>query len=1665
MATSLHSNAFNFMSFISGGVDPRTGLYTVSIALPELKTEDLAGPTVPLALAFSPLNTRDAGYGMGWSLQLSQFSPASQILSLGTGETFKVTETAPDGRLLMKEQKLDSFHAYDQGNGFYRVAHKSGLVEILQMLGSAAEPVALPVEIQSADGRAVTLAYDTFNSQPLLSEVRDSRRRLLSLTRSSGAVEVRLHPDEVNVRFVLELSDADHRVARLVLPTEEQARWAFTYRTLNGLLCISEVRTPAGAHEILYYDDAGHAFPGATGRPGLPRVNRHVSDPGHGQPPVEVHYAYGTATVPNTHNFLGHDAAGLIFEDNGLDNLYRITEAYLYGTTETLMDGGQAVRRIERTFNRFHLMTEQRVTQGRNVKTTSTVYHADDELSFDQQPAYCQLPFTATDTWSSLDDANRVRHETVTTTYDMFGNLLEQIQANGVIETSTWYPVEGENGLCPPDPEGFVRQLASRTVTPAASTHGDPAPVLRTRYRYDALPPVSGADRPWLVLSEEALLQVDAEKTPPARQETSLHLTRRTYINDPADALNHGRPLQERFTLNGIDTVTDYAYVKTAARHVEETVLRTTQTLSSSLDDERKIITLEHSLLSGEALLTRDDTDVEIRYQYDALGRVVAETVAPGNKEYEATRNYRYHLAAHDQDQAWQEVVNVKDVTVRSELDGLNRVVRELRQDADGNNALRDTYAAQYDGRGQLISETQIDWMIGQNTLKLTRHFGYDDWGQQVSETGPDGVVSFNVMNPFGWTTDQGWYMPARINWRQSRHDDLKRYGLTETRMNLFGKPESVERFRDDNSSRLPHKRQSLGRHIYRYDGLGRAVEEIDTLGHPNRYRYDAFDRQVENVLPDDTRILRGYAAHSAGSLASRLIVRPPGQQKPDVDAGERSFDGLSRLTHLKVGPRNEYYRYNGGQTLISERITPGKRSIHYDYKPGLTSEPTSTEAVDEKATFSYDFKTARMTSSSNSQGKRHYDYDAAGNLKSDTWEANNAIWTTEYFSSLLGRLLQRNEVSGLPTVLSHDSLGRTESISQDRLKAALYYDALGRTQRIVTTDTGRKVSLETRLEYDDFDRETSRTLSLDGHPDRTLSQVWRVDDQLQSRHLQEAGVSLLLEEFNYDSRGRLTIHTCSGLHLPRDRYGHEIVSQGFRFDAQDNITLTVTRFADGTLNRSVFSYSAQDTCQLIRVSHSHALYKPQTTDFNYDDDGNLLNDERGQQLAYDSQGRLLSVHSDSGDTLSQFHYDGHNHLVGVVEGSQPAALRFYAGNRLSATIQDQTKVQYLYGGDIPLGQQQVDAQAETCLLMTNASNTVLGESTESEMRLATYSAYGEASGDELHCKLGFNGELRDTVSDWYLLGRGYRAYNPTLMRFHSPDTLSPFGSGGLNPYSYCLGNPIAFQDPTGHSVGKLQYRHFEPNRTAIFVSLLMTAAFTALAATTLGSAPLIIGLSLTGIGADIIGTGFQVAAYSQRDPEKARKQFETGNAFAQMGMILGFASIAGMAKGAGKGTLKGAAGAEDVTGLARRASSTDSTSSSYFDNYWVEGGEDMMSGLNYMRDSNRLWLRRGFGNQVNMKNPVGTGSAKFADLFDDAGGYVKGDLQMGDYEALQNPLFGRRHSAPASLGSNTPNSPSSPPASPAFTRVTPPHQTSYIAAAQRARGISPHDASKLPAM
>ena len=42
-------------------------------------------------------------------------------------------------------------------------------------------------------------------------------------------------------------------------------------------------------------------------------------------------------------------------------------------------------------------------------------------------------------------------------------------------------------------------------------------------------------------------------------------------------------------------------------------------------------------------------------------------------------------------------------------------------------------------------------------------------------------------------------------------------------------------------------------------------------------------------------------------------------------------------------------------------------------------------------------------------------------------------------------------------------------------------------------------------------------------------------------------------------------------------------------------------------------------------------------------------------------------------------------------------------------------------------------------------------------------------------------------------------------MQFNSPDSLSPFGRGGINTYAYCLGDPINRYDPTGNVSGAIK--------------------------------------------------------------------------------------------------------------------------------------------------------------------------------------------------------------------------------------------------------------------
>lgn len=116
-----------------------------------------------------------------------------------------------------------------------------------------------------------------------------------------------------------------------------------------------------------------------------------------------------------------------------------------------------------------------------------------------------------------------------------------------------------------------------------------------------------------------------------------------------------------------------------------------------------------------------------------------------------------------------------------------------------------------------------------------------------------------------------------------------------------------------------------------------------------------------------------------------------------------------------------------------------------------------------------------------------------------------------------------------------------------------------------------------------------------------------------------------------------------------------------------------------------------------------------------------------------------------------------------------------------------------------------LDSAPVTLLLAPDGKGSVLGEQRPDKLRRIAYSPYGSQPAQGLRqSRTGFNGQFCEPQG-WYHLGNGHRVYNPVLRRFHNPDELSPFDEGGLNPYAYCLGDPVNHVDPTGRSVNFLQ--------------------------------------------------------------------------------------------------------------------------------------------------------------------------------------------------------------------------------------------------------------------
>ncbi|MBK4995040.1 RHS repeat-associated core domain-containing protein [Pseudomonas sp. S37] len=144
----------------------------------------------------------------------------------------------------------------------------------------------------------------------------------------------------------------------------------------------------------------------------------------------------------------------------------------------------------------------------------------------------------------------------------------------------------------------------------------------------------------------------------------------------------------------------------------------------------------------------------------------------------------------------------------------------------------------------------------------------------------------------------------------------------------------------------------------------------------------------------------------------------------------------------------------------------------------------------------------------------------------------------------------------------------------------------------------------------------------------------------------------------------------------------------------------------------------------------------------------------------------------------------------------------FYKNGHLSSAIGSDQSVTVFSNLSTPFAERRTNEHSiETPLLITDAQLSILNSTYHGHTINLIYTAYGQTS--RLHATdvfLAFTGQRHDRLTHCYFLGNGYRTYSPALMRFHSPDSESPFGRGGHNTYAYCSGDPLNYHDPSGHS-------------------------------------------------------------------------------------------------------------------------------------------------------------------------------------------------------------------------------------------------------------------------
>lgn len=933
------------------------------------------------------------------------------------------------------------------------------------------------------------------------------------------------------------------------------------------------------------------------------------------------------------------------------------------------------------------------------------------------------------------------------------------------------------------------------------------------------------------------------------------------YITDVA-SVNHGR------ILSTSQCILDAKGNKVAGSQINtrfdyklsgSTLETTTTTTPEGVPAFYEIQTID--TINGALLSNTNTYGKTITYAYDTLGRLTGQQSPYSNTTI-------IHKDYQAKGNSAQRISPAGEQSFRN-FDALGRLTQTFQLKPDGTAWLSmDT--TQYDAQGRKASTTEHDYRPdGSVLISRTQKFSYNDWGDLSKIEWEGGETQHYDYDPVSQQTSQSvTYGPRSI-------------GSTSVLISEDAGASRLETYSYANN-------QLITSHTTRYNAFGQVVQESSSDAPIINYLYDSFGRPT-NISAAGTSTINEYPAHILNNVASRAYLESNNQR---ILLGSRQIDSLARVTQSTLGGHLTNFSY--------EANSPWAKNNNPRNDESQQTIPITVSAA----------------------------FDPAANRTTETTTggvARNSETTTSTYQhtySIRGLLLSETDAFGNTTNINYDNQGNVVSTSSNTVNISYVYNAGGQLAKETLTCLNNNRAVVTQYEYDSLGREVKRTFDISGFKSLALTTNFHASNKIAQMALYENDVLLRVEQFDYDTMGRLKTYRCDGSLKPSTAEGLVVDSQTFSYDLVGNIK-QCDSVSEGRLFSTVFQYDGTDPTQLVSVNH---LGLGSTRTFNYDNQG-FLADTDGHKLTYNKLGKLSSRRS------SQESYRYLYNNLGDIAGCD--------GTNYYEQYYYKRSSQYARKGMIDIYGQLYN---RTCILLNDSHSCLLQENTyaaagylstrhsfeikdikgtviasfdtwNNSSTFFSYTPFGYRPVDPRHHSwIGFNGEPFDRTNGTYYLGNGVRVYDPRTQNFQSPDTLSPFGEGGPNARSYCHNDPVNYSDPSGHAEIVNQYTvvtHNPAMRDPVVQAIVYGGIGVALAPFTGGAS---VGWTVAATGLAIASAGFGIAsaALEKNDPDLASifgwASLGTGLASGAVGIMGGVVAARAAQAGAGAGRRLGTA-------------------------------------------------------------------------------------------------------------------------------------------------------------